>query len=311
MPKIQYGSAVKLGKATLNIIERANMIINEYSEQGYDLTLRQMYYQFVARGFIPNKQSEYDRLGNIISRGRLAGLIDWDVIVDRTRNLRRVSTWDNPFDILNTVAEQFRTDKWQVQPYRVEAWIEKDALIGVIEGICNTWEIPHFSCRGYVSQSEMWAAAQRIWSAYEDNKQPTILIHLGDHDPSGIDMSRDILDRLKTFISPSHDRPDEVIKVERIALNMDQVRQYSPPPNPAKLTDSRCENYMKFHGDKSWELDALDPPMLSSLIEGRILDYLDLDRWNRSVAADEIEKETLLRIATKYEGIKQFLQSKE
>jgi hypothetical protein len=134
---------------------------------------------------------------------------------------------------------------------------------------------------------------------------------LGDHDPSGIDMSRDILDRLKTFISPSHDRPDEVIKVERIALNMDQVRQYSPPPNPAKLTDSRCENYMKFHGDKSWELDALDPPMLSSLIEGRILDYLDLDRWNRSVAADEIEKETLLRIATKYEGIKQFLQSKE
>ena len=87
MPKITY-KEYRLKQASLDIINQANQIIREYSAQGFDLTLRQLYYQFVSRDLIPNSQREYKRLGSIINKGRLAGLVDWNAIVDRTRNLR-------------------------------------------------------------------------------------------------------------------------------------------------------------------------------------------------------------------------------
>jgi hypothetical protein len=79
------------------------------------------------------------------------------------------------------------------QEYYIEVWIEKDALLGILETICKKLDVPYFSCRGYVSQSSMWEAAQR----FRENDREGILLHLGDHDPSGIDMSRDIQERLK------------------------------------------------------------------------------------------------------------------
>jgi hypothetical protein len=120
---------------SLAIIARAEAICTEYQAQGYDLTLRQLYYQFVARGYIPNKDTEYKRLGSIINDARLAGQLDWDFIVDRTRNLRTLGHWDDPSDIVDSAAESFRVDKWSTQPTRIEVWIEKDALVGVLDAV--------------------------------------------------------------------------------------------------------------------------------------------------------------------------------
>lgn len=159
MPKIKYQD-MNLGPAKLALVEQANAIIGEYRAQGFDLTLRQLYYQFVARDLLANRLQEYKRLGDVINDGRLAGLIDWDAIVDRTRFVRSLAHWNDPADIVNGAAQQFRVDLWATQPNRVEVWIEKDALVGVIEGVCQELDVPFFSCRGYTSQSEMWAAAQ-------------------------------------------------------------------------------------------------------------------------------------------------------
>ena len=238
MPKIQYISK-RFRDSSLQIIAHANSIIEEYQAQGYDLTLRQLYYQFVSHDLIPNLQSEYNKLGSIINDGRLSGLIDWETIVDRTRNVCSNSHWQSPKEIIDACAKQYEIDKWKDQPYRVEVWIEKDALVGVIEGICTELDIPYFSCRGYVSQSEMWSASQRLLQHIRCDQEIKIL-HLGDHDPSGIDMTRDIEDRLRLFME--EELPidfNEVVTVHRIALNYDQIRQYNPPPNPAKTTDSR------------------------------------------------------------------------
>jgi hypothetical protein len=114
------------------IIEQAVEIIEDYTAQGFTLTLRQLYYQFVARDLIPNRQSEYKRLGSIINDARLAGLIDWDMIEDRTRNVRKVSAWESPQEIVSAIAEQYKEDLWAGQSQRVEVWIEKDALVGVV-----------------------------------------------------------------------------------------------------------------------------------------------------------------------------------
>ena len=256
-------------KKSLAIIMTANQIIEEYVAQGYDLTLRQIYYQFVARDIIPNKDSEYKRLGSIINDARLAGLIDWDYIQDRTRNLQSLSHWKSPKEIIDTAAKSYRLDKWKNQPYRIEVWIEKDALVGVIESVCDKYDVPYFSCRGYTSQSEMWRASERMNNDYEG--QETIILHLGDHDPSGIDMTRDIQDRLYIFEVDN-------IEVIRIALNQVQIKKYNPPPNPAKITDSRAVKYIERYGYDSWELDALEPSVITRLIEDNIEKHLDFKR---------------------------------
>ena len=117
----------KFRSSTLAIIAQANGIIAEYQAMGFTLTLRQLYYQFVARDLIPNKQSEYKRLGETINNARLAGLIDWSAIEDRTRNVRRTAMWDNPQSILDAVAAQYQENPWDTQKYAPEVWIEKDA----------------------------------------------------------------------------------------------------------------------------------------------------------------------------------------
>lgn len=282
----------KFAPSSVAIIERANAIIREYQAAGYMLTLRQLYYQFVARDIIPNKVSEYKRLGSIINDGRLAGLIDWEAIEDRTRNLQSLSTWDSPKGILRTAAYSFRRDLWESQHHRVEVWIEKEALAGVFARVCNEERVPFFACRGYVSQSEMHAAAKRLEEYAERGQQPVVL-HFGDHDPSGIDMTRDIEDRLAMFST-------NTILVERLALNMEQVEEYSPPPNPAKETDSRFASYMREYGDESWELDALDPKRLAALVENAVDGYRDSDKWEEALELENHQRARIAKIADEY-----------
>ena len=112
--------------------------------------------------------------------------------MDRTRELRTLSHWDDPSSIVEACSKQFNLDLWDKQPFRPEVWIEKDALVGVFERVCRELDVPLFSCRGYTSQSEMWVAGQRMLQ-YKRNKQTPVIFHFGDHDPSGKDMSRDIV----------------------------------------------------------------------------------------------------------------------
>lgn len=291
--KICYANR-RFGEEARSIIDRANAICQEYQAQGFDLTLRQLFYQFVARGIIPNRQSEYKRLGNIINDARLAGMLDWNYIVDRTRNVQTVAHWTNPAAIIEAAASSHRLDKWANQPRRVEVWIEKDALSGVIDGVCRTNDVSYFSCRGYTSQSEMWSAAQRLRRYARAGQEPTIL-HFGDHDPSGMDMTRDITDRLTMFMGG--------IEVNRLALNMDQVRQYSPPPNPAKLTDSRASSYVDLYGDDSWELDALEPQVLAALISDTIDTLRDDDLWQEMVEQESRERELLTLCSDRWDDV--------
>jgi hypothetical protein len=303
MPRICYASK-NFTSSSLEAIEQANTIIAEYAAQGFDLTLRQLYYQHVARGLIPNTLQSYKRLGSIINDARLAGLIDWDSIVDRTRSLRSLAHWDDPAGIVDACASQFRVDKWEGQEFRPEVWIEKDALVGVIEDVCNRLDVPYFSCRGYTSQSEMWTAARRLMRYAGDDQTPFI-IHLGDHDPSGIDMTRDITDRVMMFME-HHDY--DPANVRRLALNMDQVDQYDPPPNPAKITDSRARNYMATYGHESWELDALEPSVMATLIEDAITEVREETLWEEKVAEELRGRERLQLIADNWANVQDFLE---
>ena len=294
MPKIEYVPK-NFSTDRLQMIDKVNGVVSEYQQQGYSLTLRQVYYQMVARDIIPNNMRSYKNLGNLINDARLAGLIDWLAIEDRTRNLRGNSHWAKPGSVIESAAYSYRRDHWEGQPNYVEVWVEKDALIGIVGQICEKLDVNHFSCRGYVSQSEMWAAARRL-RRRQDAGQHVVLLHLGDHDPSGKDMSRDIQERLVTFETYG-------VTFKRLALNMDQVELYNPPPNPAKLSDSRASGYIEEYGDECWELDALEPKVISDLINKNVKKYRDDTLYNAVVEREAEERRQLDDLAEHYEAV--------
>lgn len=305
MPKICYAPK-NFSSDKLTLIEKCDLICEQFAQQGYDLTLRQLFYQLVSKDVIPNTPSDYKNLGVLVSDARMAGLINWNHIVDRTRNLMSNSHWEKPSDLIKGASKQYATDKWDNQDNYCEVFIEKQALEGVIEGICGRLDVPFFSCRGYTSSSEMWVAGQRLLSKIQNNKQVHI-IHLGDHDPSGIDMSRDIKARLQMFVN-AHTTEFDNVHVLRVALNMPQIERLKPPPNPAKLTDSRAKSYIDKYGDSSWELDALSPVELNAIVERAVLQYRDEAKWKEATDKEEKGRRTLQAIYDDFTGVVKYLR---
>lgn len=277
-------------RRNVELIDCCNEIIHRYQEQGYTLTLRQLYYQLIANQplstELKNDEKSYKRVGSVLNDARLAGLVDWSSIEDRVRGLDRVQTWDDPLEILKAARDGYREDLWIDQPYHIEVWVEKDALSMVVDKACTEFRVPYFSCRGYMSQSEQYRAAKRFESAIDCGKQVCIL-HLGDHDPSGIDMTRDNRDRLRLMAW------DDSIEVRRIALNMDQIRELDPPPNPTKFTDSRAMGYALKYGRHSWELDALEPSYIENLISTELEGLVDHELWGIALAREQPGKDAL------------------
>ena len=291
----------KFHDGSLKILDDAQSIIGEYTQKGFVLTLRQLYYQFVARGLLPeNTIKTYNKLGTLINKARLAGIIDWDAIEDRTRNLQYLAHWKNPPHAIDSIRFHYRLSKWDTQPNYCEVWVEKEALAGVMARICNSLDVPYFACRGYVSQSEQYAAGKRLLFESKKRGRKVTVFHLGDHDPSGVDMTRDNELRLEMFSG------DNVI-VERLALNMPQVTKYNPPPNPAKTTDTRHRWYVEQYGHESWELDALDPEALVDLVQNAVDPLIDRAEWDRVLEQERTDRAMLEKVVSDWDTVREAL----
>lgn len=266
-------------KEQLSII---NKIIEEYSEQGYRLTLRQLYYQLVSRDIIANSKKEYAKLSNLLVQGRMAGIVDWDAIEDRIR-VPFVPYWVSGISgAIDDTIDQYRLDRMSDQDVYVEVWVEKDALSGVLKRITSHYHVNLMVNRGYSSCTAMHDASERIKN--KENKR-CVILYLGDHDPSGVDMVRDIRKRLEDFGAEA--------EVLRIALTQEQIKKYNPPPNPAKIKDPRAGKYIEEFGNTSWEVDALNPKVLHELLKRSIEKLIDLDKFKERVAQEERDKEKL------------------
>jgi hypothetical protein len=285
--------------ATLTVVEQANTIIDEYLAQDFNLTLRQLFYQFVARALLENTFKQYKRLGTIIRNARDGGLVDWNAIEDRTREVNTHTFWTNPAGIISVAAHQYREDLWAGQRYRQEVWIEKEALLGVIEDICTELRVPYFAHRGNNSQTLQYQAGKRF-AEYLKGLIPLVL-HLADHDPNGIDMTRDNEKRLALYARAE-------IEVRRIALTMKQLRRYRPPPSFINEGDTRTSGYReRFGTDECWELDALSPTVIAGLIRSEIEALIDPKRWRTAGASENRGRKLLAGAAANWTKIEKLL----
>lgn len=296
------------GRAACTMINTINGILDDYARQGYDLSLRQLYYQLVSKNLIENSEKSYKNIGCLVSDARLAGDIDWEMIKDRGRVMVENPHWNDPAHFMEVVAPQFRFDLWKDQPAYVEVMVEKQALEGVLIPVCRRLDVPFTANKGYSSSSALYEASKRFVDRHQQGKELWV-IYLGDHDPSGIDMSRDVEDRLDLFVKMATDRANEIgpnelpaVRIKRVALNMDQIRKLKPPENPAKITDSRARGYIEKFGRSSWELDAIEPKQLARLVTDAIESLMDADSFAVNVAKMEKGRKALLEFSKKFQS---------
>jgi len=266
-------------------IQRANTILEEYAEQGYRLTLRQLYYQLVARDLIPNVVREYTKLSETCVIGRMNGLIDWNAIEDRLRRPHLVYAVDSIAEAVEDTIRYYRRDRQEGQPCNIEIWTEKDAVSNILKRVSEHYHTRLMVNRGYTSCSAMYEAYNRVSDA--TNEDGSVILYVGDHDPSGLDMLRDIEERLEEFGAFGE------FKVVPVALTMEQIKEYEPPPNPAKISDPRAGWYISRFGEMSWELDALSPEVLEKIVKKAVLYHLDSEAFDAMLAQEQTDKDKL------------------
>lgn len=282
------------------ILAMASSVIERFEEKGYSMTVRQIYYQFLKNGWMDdwwppkggksskeraNSIESYNKLKKLMSRGRRAGLISWTAIEDITRQMYGTPWVESPEQALANARSKYALDLWRGQPYRPFALVEKDGQLGIIGGICNRLRIDYASCRGYTSESAIWRIGRKC-AGYIMKGQTPIAFHLSDHDPSGIDMTDDIRDRLSMFAGTP-------ITVVRLALNLDQIRKFDFPPNAVKKTDARWKKYARKYGEDCWEMDAPSPEFTAGLIEDAVAQLRDEKMWSEALAEEAADKDYL------------------
>lgn len=331
-------------------------ICEEYQKARYTLTLRQLYYQLVARDFIPNHDKVYKKISGLKDEAVYGGLIDWAIFEDRGRVPHTPYYENSVTEALERTVEYYRLDRQENQNLHVEVWTEKDAISSILKRVTDRYGITLVVNKGYTSSTAIYGAYERFTEKINRDKKVKIL-YFGDHDPSGLDMIRDIRERVAFMINKG-DRIDpyffeclddwwkekkytvydvaefgekyagveELVKdltarkqerlyelfeegqlamylqetgifeVEQIGLTMEQIKEYNPPHNPAKITDPRAKGYIKQFGKVSWEVDALKPDVMQGIVKYAIEDSIDMKTYDFVLKQERAEKDQIENI---------------
>lgn len=252
----------------------------------HPMTVRQLYYRMVSAGIIDKTESEYNAtVGRLLTEMRLEGRIPFGWIADNTRWMRKPRTFDSLDDALVATANTYRRSLWTHADAYVEVWLEKDALAGVLLEETAPYDVPLMVTRGYASLSYLHESAETIKAV----DKPTFIYYCGDHDPSGLDIPRQVERRLREFA------PDAEIHFERVAVNLDQVHAWGLPTRPTKKSDTRSRGFV----GESVEVDAIAPADLRSLVRACIEQHVDLEQLRVLQVAENSERTLLRQLAAR------------
>lgn len=255
-----------LHQKSLELLNEVEEIIGEYD---FALTLRQIYYQLVAKQIIPNLQKHYARLSRLCVIARDSGILSEDAFVDRLREVDKPGSWRDLGDFMRTVRVAYKKDRWFNQDLYLEIWTEKDALRGVIAPVTHAYDVSLLIVRGQVSRTAIHESYERF-AAKMDERKECYLYYFGDFDPSGLSIFSSLTARLKT-----HGNYGEEINFHRVALTPEQISDYELPQDPAKKSDPNYKRFVDEYGDNVVELDSLPPDALKKLVTERIESHID------------------------------------
>ncbi len=272
-----------LSKAT---IELRDTIIDILTTDAGPWTVRQVFYACSVRDAVEKTEGGYRQVQRQVLLMRREELIDYSTIADNTRWMRKPTTFNSLDAWVERSISTLRLDLWRDNDVRVEVWLEKDALAGVLYDVTAKWHVPLMVTRGYSSESFAYGAADNI----NDDERTTHIYYLGDFDPSGVNAAEDLEGRLRGFL----DDEDQLV-FERLAVTPEQIEEWKLPARPTKTTDTRYRDFTRRFGNvESTELDAIKPANLRELVENAILQHVDVDQLEH-IVQEQKEARALLK----------------
>jgi hypothetical protein len=253
------------------------------------ITGRGIGYKLFTAGLIPSMaRNEMQRVYRLLKEAREEGEIPWDWIVDETRSIERVSTWDDPAEFARCVARSYRRDFWNQQPHRVQVWSEKGTVRGVLKPVLDQYAVGFSAVHGFGSATLTYDTAQ------DDDGRDLIVLYVGDFDPSGMFMSEEDLPARFAKYDGDH------ITLRRIALTLWQLEGLPYFPASDKRKDPRYKWFASSYGHNCWELDAMDPNDLRDCVEREIVSLIEPEAWRRCEIVNKAEQESLQTILDKW-----------
>jgi hypothetical protein len=287
MEHFETGSKKGRGRAqrSLDLIEA----MHDAAEAAQPITGRGIGYKLFTAGLIPSMgRSDMQRVYRLLKEAREEGVIPWEWIVDETRSLERTSTWADPAAYARAVAKSYRRDFWNQQPERCEVWSEKGTIRGVLAPVLDDYAVGFRVCHGFGSATQVHDVAED----YDD--RDLNVLYVGDFDPSGMFMSEEDLPSRLSEYGGDH------VTLTRIALTRSQVRGLPSFPATDKKKDPRHKWFVANHGNRCWELDAMDPNELRACVERAIVELIEPEAWERCAVVNRAEQESLKSILGKW-----------
>jgi hypothetical protein len=265
------------------------------------MTLRQLFYRLVSAGALHNRPAEYKRLGSVMTRLREAREVPLCWIVDHVRSTLKPSSWSGLADFGEAVRDAYRMDFWARLGDHVEVFVEKDAVAGTIQPVTQEYDIRLRVCRGYASVS----FAGDIAGLWKQVRKPIHAYYLGDFDPSGFDIERDLCAKLARYSGCDYvdDQPDaDSFRWTRLALRAEDFKRHQLIRLPVKQSDKRAAAFMRQHGPYGAELDALEPTELRRRVEAAIRGHIDQARWEQLQLVERKERESVQAMIANWKG---------
>lgn len=294
--------------ATTQLLEASWVILDGTR---WAMTLRQLYYRLVSLGdrgdiAFPKTDASYRRLARLMRDARESGEIPWGWLVDNVRTVYEQRTFNGVEGLLRDSAQLYRADLMRSQRVAIQVWAESDSIGSILNQVTQRYTIPTFAARGYSSRGYIWNAATDIVRAHAAGKG-VVILHVGDHDPSGEDIFRDLEESLRLYVVAADSRHPvarwrgwgvagltDWLSVERIALTPEQIAAHGLPYRPVKASDVRSAT---FKGQGAVEVEALPVDVLLGTLEDAIESYIDPAALATAKLAEESEREIMGRIS--------------
>jgi hypothetical protein len=274
-----------MAQRSLDLIEA----MRAKAEATQPITGRGIGYKLFTAGLIASmSKPEMQRVYRLLKEAREHGIIPWEWIVDETRALERASTWSDPAEYARCVAQSYRRDFWDQQPYRVQIWSEKGTVRGVLAPVLDEYAVGFLPVHGFSSATTAHDTAE------DYDGRDLIVLYVGDFDPSGMFMSEQDLPARFARYDGNH------IKLQRIALTREHVRGLPSFSASDKAKDPRYKWFRKNYGDRCWELDAMDPNDLRACVESEIVNLIEPIAWERCEVVNKAEQASLKTILEKW-----------
>lgn len=249
------------------------------------VTIRQLFYGLIGRQVIDKTEATYSKLCEVLNRARRAGMVPWEAIRDDGPSLHVPRGFASPDEfllVLRYSAQQYRRDRQAGQDRYIEVWCEAAGMVPQLRRVTEPYGVAVATSGGFDSVTAKYDAACR----FIDRDVPTLVLHVGDHDPSGCSIIDSAAEDITAFCD---DTDPGIVEFRRLAVTPAQIEDLALPTAPPKAGDRRGEQMTD-----TVQAEAIPPAVLADIVSHAITSLIDLDAYEQLLDIEAGERAELI-----------------